>query len=420
MDLEARKRVCWRPIFDPEERAEFYEVIDAILMSHTAPLPEEAGNIVGGIAGLALWRAQLELAMPKRGHGDVARLLLSQACDLLDDRIPWLDCGFTGLAWMNTHLAHTLYQPDSGDDSGDANEQVDLAVLDLLAQSPWPGDVGLFFGLVGFGVYALEHIQHPNAVLMLEAIVARLHETAYRDNIGISWFRSSESLGGIARFAAPRGFYDLGVAHGLSGVIGLLAELCARDIERGRAQVLLDGAVAWLLAHQRSGTGSRFPRWIEPGVPASDAPGCRSAWCNGDPGIAVVLYNAGTRLNLPRWQAIGLELARAAATRTDAESGVVDACLCHGTAGLAHIFNRLYQSSQDPLFRDAARAWFRRTLTMRHPGVGVGGFRSWTSADCQVDDPGFLMGASGIGLAILAAITDAEPTWDRLLLLSFP
>jgi hypothetical protein len=32
------------------------------------------------------------------------------------------------------------------------------------------------------------------------------------------------------------------------------------------------------------------------------------------------------------------------------------------------------------------------------------------------DDPGFLTGAAGVGLALLAATTPVEPAWDRLLL----
>jgi hypothetical protein len=36
------------------------------------------------------------------------------------------------------------------------------------------------------------------------------------------------------------------------------------------------------------------------------------------------------------------------------------------------------------------------------------------------DETGFLTGAAGIGLALLAALTPVEPEWDRVLLLSFP
>ena len=64
--------------------------------------------------------------------------------------------------------------------------------------------------------------------------------------------------------------------------------------------------------------------------------------------------------------------------------------------------------------------WFERTLAMRQPGKGVGGF--WTYAPEKMPvwdpDPSLLSGAVGITLALLAAISPIEPAWDLLLLLS--
>src|SRR5262245_55674331 len=384
MDLAASAPMRWQAIFEVDERAVILEAIDAILACPAVSLPVEAGNIVGGFAGLALWRAHLELTMPGNGHGEAARDLLDRASALMDERFPWLDSGFAGLAWMNSHFANELDRQRNNDSRDDPNEQVDVVLLQILTRSPWPGDVGLFLGLTGLGVYALERLPNPDAVAMLATIVARLDETAQRTDDGICWFRSPESLGPIARIA-PRGFHDLGVAHGVPGIVALLAEICARGIEHDRARALLDGAIAWLMRQRRSGAGSWFPRWIEPGQPVADTPSCRAAWCTGDLGIAVVLYNAGARLDEPRWTAFALELARAAASRTLAESGVVDAGLCHGASGLAHMFNRLYQSSRDPLMRDAARAWFRQTLGMRRPRVGIAGFRTRMSSGQELD-----------------------------------
>jgi hypothetical protein len=37
-----------------------------------------------------------------------------------------------------------------------------------------------------------------------------------------------------------------------------------------------------------------------------------------------------------------------------------------------------------------------------------------------VADPGILTGAAGVALALLAAATPIEPSWDRMLLVSIP
>jgi hypothetical protein len=61
---------------------------------------------------------------------------------------------------------------------------------------------------------------------------------------------------------------------------------------------------------------------------------------------------------------------------------------------------------------------------MRRTGEGVGGFRAQLPDERErlvwIDDPGFLTGAAGIGLALLAAVSPVEPAWDRLLLAALP
>jgi hypothetical protein len=121
------------------------------------------------------------------------------------------------------------------------------------------------------------------------------------------------------------------------------------------------------------------------------------------------------------WLKESLSVARNAARRRGRASGVADAGLCHGSAGLGHLFNRLWQATGKREFRSAALHWFERTLAYRHPGRGIGGFTAIisTASDrlTQASDPGILTGSAGIGLALLAAATAVEPGWDRLLLL---
>jgi hypothetical protein len=66
--------------------------------------------------------------------------------------------------------------------------------------------------------------------------------------------------------------------------------------------------------------------------------------------------------------------------------------------------------------------WPGRALDYQRPGVAVGGFataRPGTEGECVwTPEPGFLDGAAGIGLVLLAAATPVAPAWDRILLLS--
>jgi hypothetical protein len=148
------------------------------------------------------------------------------------------------------------------------------------------------------------------------------------------------------------------------------------------------------------------------------------AWCYGDAGIAATLLVAADAVGQVAWRTEAIAIARAAACRPPHRSGIVDAGLCHGSAGLMLIFQRFYMATGEGGFLDAAQAWCQRTLAQRRPGHGVGGYQSWepqTGAGfVWKDRPGLLTGAAGIGLALLAAATSIAPAWDRALAISMP
>jgi hypothetical protein len=126
----------------------------------------------------------------------------------------------------------------------------------------------------------------------------------------------------------------------------------------------------------------------------------------------------------PAWERQAGGIAWRASQRLPEQSGVVDAGLCHGAAGLGHLFNRLYQATAEPWLAEAARFWLARTLEMRQSGHGIGGYQAWSPGDdgslSWRAEPGLLTGAAGIALALLAAMTAIEPAWDRVLLVAIP
>ena len=61
----------------------------------------------------------------------------------------------------------------------------------------------------------------------------------------------------------------------------------------------------------------------------------------------------------------------------------------------------------------AACTWYRETLARRHPGTGAGGY----PAESRSADQSLLIGATGIALGLLAAVSPVEPRWDRALLI---
>jgi hypothetical protein len=97
--------------------------------------------------------------------------------------------------------------------------------------------------------------------------------------------------------------------------------------------------------------------------------------------------------------------------------GIPSPILCHGIAGLLQITLRFANDTDDVYFYDMASELIQQLLSLFEP-ESLLGFRNIQSDGCKIDDPGILEGSAGVILTLLAAVTDTEPVWDRMLLLS--
>jgi lantibiotic biosynthesis protein len=377
-------------------------------------------SLAGGLAGLALVHAALDAAFPGVGHGVRAQRALGRAIDLLATATlsPSLYSGFSGVAWV----AELLSGDPNAQPEDDPNAEIDAALETYLAQSPWTRPYDLIEGLVGIGVYALERMPRPSAKRMLALVVDRLKETAQRRRPGIAWWSDPQWVPAQWR-RMPHPDWNLGVAHGVPGVIALLGRIAAAGVDAPThitARALLNKAVAWLLAQELPrGAAGRFAYAVARGAPREPA---RLAWCYGDAGVAAALLVAARAVREPAWEKVSLRIALHAAARTEATARVVDAGLCHGAAGVAHIFHRIYLATGAKRIAAASRAWFERALAMRKPGLGFGGFLAYVPVGQEKlaghGQRGFLEGSGGVTLALLAATMNSDPAWDRALLLS--
>lgn len=423
----SREVFFWRPLLTGSLARRACHAIQAIAADlRRAPEPGPANPSVGrGEAGRALFWSYLAQAGGGKDCEELALACVDRAIDAVAElRLSsTLYGGYPGVGWVVEHLRGSLLSADEGEDPG---EEIGAALARYLERPVWNGEYDLLLGLAGLGVHALERLPRPHAAECLERVVGHLGALAERRPEGMAWRTPPERHAGDTEDAGepggaePEDTFDVGVAHGAPGVVAVLAGACAGGVAVRRARPLLDAAVAWILAQKLADRSrSTFPDIVRP----EGARPARLAWCYGDAGIAAVLYEAGRVVDEPAWQREALAIAVAAAAHSAETARVRDACLCHGSAGLGHLFNRLYQSSGDLRLRDAALRWFRHALDQRCPGEGVGGFsyRAYqVGCDGFRDEPaaGFLEGSAGIGLALLGALSPVEPQWDRLLLAS--
>lgn len=404
-------RGCWDAIAGVERALRERVAGDAT--GARAPDP----GLANGKLGPALFFAYLDAARPGSDSGERALELVGECLEALAgmDLSPSLYSGFCGVGWVLEHLTREFFEGDE-----DLTAAVDAALSELLARAENVKPYELISGLAGFGIYLVERLPHPDAAALLEKVVDHLALAARDEGRGCTWYTPPEWLAESQRVKRPRGCWNLGVAHGVPGVIGFLAAAHDAGVRDPRVARLSEGAVNWLLDNRLPAPSDSFFPALR--LPDAAPEPTRSAWCYGDPGVAGVLLGAARSFGREDWQAQALAIARRAATRSLEAAGAVDASLCHGSAGLGHVFNRLYQASGDPLMKEAALAWIGRTLALRRPGEGLAGFLAW-NGDEQAGgtwsgEPGFLVGAAGIGLVLLAAVADVAPAWDRVMLLS--
>lgn len=410
----------WQPLATGALAHELCDAVDEIAAVLRARAASDGPTLSHGDPGVALFFLYRGLAFDDAGDRALAIDLVERALDRLATArlVPELFGGWFGTGWVVEHVA--------------ALTGVDVALEELYGATrvainakPWRGRYGLATGLVGAGVYARERGAAGYGGVI--DTLAKLAELAEVEGDTVAWHTPAAQLADlpIVLEMAPGGCYDLSLSQGIPGVIAFLAHATREGFF---TRPLLAPAVKWLLAHALpAGAASTFSRWWFPGPGVKFA---RNAWCTGDPGVASALLLAAAALDDRALHDRALAIARTAAARPidDPTGRVEDAGLCHGAAGLAHMFNRLFQRTGDPALAEASWCWLIRVLEMRREtreagASGVAGFRAlvtprWDAASELRDEPGFLSGAAGIGLALLAAISDIEPSWDRLLLLS--
>ncbi|MEV7420274.1 lanthionine synthetase LanC family protein [Streptomyces sp. NPDC089919] len=351
----------------------------AALTGRPRPAPRRVRpDLAAGGPGLALVFHQWGLVHPGAGWAEPARGYLA-ASAAGDRRLsgggppsPGLFGGLAGLAfaaWLADPGGHLL---------AEAHERVVRRTADRVREladpSPRSPDlrvsgpaVDLVTGLTGSGAYLLCRAEDPGARSVLEALLRAL----------VLWAE-----------LPPTGGLDRGMAHGAGGPLALLA-LAAR------AGVTVPG--------QRPATARLAERILAPDAPGPDRPGPPPSWCRGGPGTARALWLAGVALDDPGLREQAVRLLKGALHQPTPGHRPADAPgLCHGRAGLLQITLRFARDTGDPqLAHEAVRLAAPLAAGGPHPGGA-----------------GFLDGAAGTALALLAAATADRPVWDRALLLS--
>lgn len=373
----------------------------------------------GGLCGLALFTAHVSRYLdPDRRFSNFASECVSRTIEQLPTIAvprPGLFTGVSGIAWAIEHVASILQLNEYT--RPEAFEDIAEFVCDYITQrDEYERDYDLINGLAGIGLWALtiknSQWQHRIVVRVLEL----LKRSSQQTDAGTTWPTPAVRTRLLQRLLGDRFDhleYNLGLAHGIPGVMGFLCICLHKGYEPDLTRSLLMGALSWLSRSLLPSTSySAFANSAGRQDPA------RLAWCYGDGGIALALHATASTLGSSAAKSLAREVTRRFALRRLENSGVIDASVCHGSAGILHICSKLLRHEQSSELRQSHRYWLDVLLTMRSPEHGICGFPSWNSRpDGYFKCPGLLAGASGVGLVLLTQAVGATG-WDYPFLMS--
>lgn len=214
---------------------------------------------------------------------------------------------------------------------------------------------------------------------------------------------------------------NLSLAHGSAAIISIISKFLSRQTtaDHPELQDRLTRVINFL-----KHTKSKGPANVYPGHCFFNEKGelenayARLSWCYGEMGIGQAFWQAGTSLAESSYQEEAIDIYRNTLQRKTLEdAGINDAGLCHGTAGLVHMYNRMYYNTGLAEFREAADNWVEQTLKVATFDDGLAGYKTWYQPN-WVPEYSLLGGVSGVGLSLLSHLNQDCAAWDECLLLS--
>lgn len=368
-----------------------------------------------GNAGLAVFFCHVGLALENPKYIRRGLKYLKDAIDGARHENISLDFfgGLSGVCWAVRHIASCLNMPLDLEKEFLAKSEADLLRWCRYENPP----IELSGGIAGACLYGAEDKSKISAANILSRTTFKLlSRKAESARTGITWPVSESIIAYVrARHAGFNGnVYSTSVGYGAAGIIGALLAVDSTHEYADESRTLISNGILWLLAQRRPKDLPQFPLAV--GIDASPFVPRSHGWYLGDPGIVTVLFNAGLILGHDVWRMTALEIGRASATvrknNNEHDVKMNDYSLCNGSAGRAHLYNRIFQATGDDLFADEARYWFSHLLETMTPSWGTK--RLFEGGYSQ----SFLLGSAGIALALLASAASTEPTWDRALLAS--
>lgn len=374
---------------------------------------EKPISLQGGDIGTALFLAEYARFSNDTRFTNKALQLVNTAFDLVEEHhvINSFCNGLAGMSWgVNYLFEQKLLEGNPAEILDDVDTSIGMRMLYLLRK----GEYDYMHAGAGPMLYFLARLSKQQNRDFLASAVKTLDSIAVKENGHVKWRHDPEYK--LKDIQPRRCLYNLGLSHGIPSIIALLSKTYTAGIEKETCAQLIEGAVEWVLSTKLT---SEFSSQYSTGIyEDATSNSSRLGWCYGDLGVALPLWHAANALNREDWKKESLSTFRGAAERTNtSDTGVRDAGICHGSAGISHIFYKMYLRTQDESFLSASDYWLDETLKFDSFEDGYCGYKSARLEDYE-NTYNLIEGVAGIGAAILARLSPDSSNWDEMFLIS--
>ena len=396
--------------FVTEINSKIDEIAECLRNKHNA-----TPGLMNGKVGEVLFWAYYSSYMKKSFSEERVVSLLAEVFDDIKNGFKYQTFanGLAGVGWTVEHLAQNGFiNTDTNKIIGSLDDFLLPYMLDYINEDNYD----YLHGALGIGLYYLNRKSNSKTHDYLIKLVDLLGGRSIR------LFEGSTAWKTKLMQDSDLSGYDLSLSHGISSVIAVLSRIYEVGIHKNKVSELVNGSVDYLLKNKQDAEEYiyQFPAWVCENDSKSGHGG-RLAWCYNDLGISLALWQAGYIFGNELWKKEAVETLLLTTRLTDIkETGVHDVGFCHGAAGIAHIYHRMYYYTGLSKFKESAIFWFSQSLKMSTFKDGLAGYKVYRATEFggSVNVYGLLTGIAGIGLAMISAVSDIKPKWDECLLLS--
>lgn len=366
-------------------------------------------GFLGGSLGLLYYYYYAAGALQDESLYDKADALLEQVFDNLNhDKGLLLGYTFSEGAAGLGYILNNLQQNELLDFDIDTElAGIDQYIYDSALAHMATTEVDYLHGAMGALHYFSSRVQTPVINQYVNGLTEAFCAAAISDSDGIYFLNSS-----LERLNDKK--IDLGLAHGLSGLLLLLIDAWPHVKNKEQVEKIIREGIAFILRQEQPVSLTKdeysfFPFYLELD-PQSSFRMDRLAWCYGDLNTVLLLYRAGKLLGTNTYIHTADRIGQQSVSRKDEGTTLsMDTHFCHGSAGLAQFYKCLYQESENPVYLDAYHYWIAVTVNLID--------REIEEKKYAANPVSVLEGWPGVGLVLAEYIAGQPMSWSKAFLL---